>query len=114
MLRGNQDNDVLAGGEGSDALFGGTGNDRLTGGAGDDGFYFDGGRDTITDFRDGQDEIVFWNPLIPFDDGDQSDLIDLARVVNGNAVFDLGNGNTLTVLGVTNLDALEDDVFFYG
>ncbi len=110
---GGDGNDTVGGGGGNDRLAGNAGNDRLTGGAGTDDFYFDTGRDTVTDFREGEDELLFYVSSLPADVYTQEDLIDLARVVNGNAVFDLGNGNVLTLQGVTDLDALTDDVFFY-
>jgi Ca2+-binding RTX toxin-like protein len=58
-LSGGSGNDRLYGGSGNDVLKGGAGNDRLSGGAGDDTFVFqkNGGSDTVTDFRDGQDRI---------------------------------------------------------
>ena len=53
--------DILDGGAGVDRLFGGTGDDSLTGGAGVDGFFFEAnaGNDTITDWTNGEDRIVF-------------------------------------------------------
>ena len=36
---------------------------------------------------------------------------DYGTIVSGNAVFDFGGGNVLTVRGVTNLASLLDDVF---
>ena len=59
-LVGNDGDDTLYGNDGIDELLGGSGNDSLTGGAGNDVFEFAArhGRDTITDFTDG-DFIVF-------------------------------------------------------
>lgn len=58
-LFGGADSDTLNGGDGADRLYGGIGDDVLTGGAGNDVFVFTelGGRDSITDFRRGQDKI---------------------------------------------------------
>jgi Ca2+-binding RTX toxin-like protein len=58
-LFGGADADVLNGGDGADRLHGGVGDDILTGGSGNDVFVFAelGGRDSITDFRRGQDKI---------------------------------------------------------
>jgi Ca2+-binding RTX toxin-like protein len=58
-LEGGSDRDRLYGGKGDDRLEGGAGNDRLTGGSGEDIFVFQkgGGRDVVTDFRHGRDEI---------------------------------------------------------
>jgi Ca2+-binding RTX toxin-like protein len=68
ILYGDDGNDTLYGGEGLDSLFGGDGADRINGGAGDDvltggagndifAFTEIGGKDSITDFRRGQDKI---------------------------------------------------------
>ncbi|MBE2897014.1 hypothetical protein HPC38_09045 [Pasteurellaceae bacterium HPA106] len=55
-------NDTLNGGAGDDILFGGAGNDTLSGGEGADKFVFlvnsNSGKDTITDFKAGEDKIV--------------------------------------------------------
>ena len=60
-LSGGTGRDRLDGGAGDDRLTGGRGRDALTGGAGDDDFVFLSraeGRDQITDFTQGQDQIV--------------------------------------------------------
>jgi serralysin len=62
MLFGGAGADVLIGGNDADRLNGGLGADTLTGGSGRDVFVFtesDGSRDTITDFRRGEDKIDF-------------------------------------------------------
>jgi Ca2+-binding RTX toxin-like protein len=58
-LFGGADSDTLNGGDGADRIYGGAGDDVLTGGMGNDVFVFAelGGRDSITDFRRGQDKI---------------------------------------------------------
>ena len=59
-LYGNRGRDTLNGGEGTDTIDGGFGSDTLTGGLGADVFVFradEKGRDTITDFEDGIDQI---------------------------------------------------------
>ncbi|MCB5174238.1 cadherin-like domain-containing protein [Microvirga sp. SM9] len=58
-LFGQRGNDKLLGGAGDDMLKGGGGDDRLTGNSGQDVFIFErnGGRDTVTDFRDGDDRL---------------------------------------------------------
>ena len=63
-LAGGGGADVLDGGGKADRLEGGKGNDMLTGGKGRDSFVFDAGsgwqgRDIITDYELGKDEIVF-------------------------------------------------------
>ncbi len=67
-LRGEADGDTLTGGAGRDLLSGGPGSDRLTGGSEADVFEFrsladsgpvPGGRDVITDFQPGVDDLDF-------------------------------------------------------
>lgn len=60
-LYGNDGADTLNGGDGIDRLKGGTGDDILTGGADRDAFFFEvnAGADTITDFENGTDIIIF-------------------------------------------------------
>lgn len=60
-LMGDAGNDTLNGGNGFDRLFGGEGDDIMTGGSDRDNFYFEAnnGNDTITDWQDGLDLIVF-------------------------------------------------------
>jgi Ca2+-binding RTX toxin-like protein len=74
-LFGDVGNDTLSGGGGIDSLAGGEGNDTLSGGAGNDSFLvgfglpvsgfsttdYLFGRDTFTDFTQGQDKIVLNN-----------------------------------------------------
>ncbi|NEX17194.1 MAG: hypothetical protein C1943_11315 [Halochromatium sp.] len=58
-LNGDAANDVITGGIGNDTITGGSGNDNLTGGAGADDFVFtpSNGRDVITDFTSGTDDL---------------------------------------------------------
>ncbi len=69
-LTGSAKNNKLMGLNGNDTLDGGRGNDVLIGGSGRDRFVFNkgDGDDTVTDYRDGQDKIVFgggvsWNSI---------------------------------------------------
>ncbi|MGF1719042.1 hypothetical protein L4D20_03240 [Vibrio kyushuensis] len=64
ILEGNRGDDTINGGRGDDLLFGGVGDDTLTGGNGADTFSMrvtNGGNNTITDFKLGEDtlELVF-------------------------------------------------------
>lgn len=63
LLDGGAGNDTLSGGGGNDRLHGGVGRDVLIGGAGSDTFVVlaGDGRDTINDFQDGVDHILFGN-----------------------------------------------------
>ena len=64
-LYGLNGDDRLDGGRGDDLLYGGLGQDVMTGGSGQDTFYVGGGgdADTITDFRDFGDEVVYAKTL---------------------------------------------------
>lgn len=72
LLRGDFGNDILLGGAGIDTLDGGTGNDTLTGGTEADLFVFNNksGRDTLTDFVSGTDDLQFVQSTLKVGDGD--------------------------------------------
>lgn len=62
QIKGTPGNDVLVGTAGDDIIEGGLGRDTLTGGAGNNQFVYKTGADgldTITDFKPGQDLLVF-------------------------------------------------------
>lgn len=61
VLAGGGGDDYLDGDKGADVLIGGRGNDTLRGSSGADRFVFtaDDGRDTIEDFKAGEDKLVF-------------------------------------------------------
>ena len=108
VIYGGWGHDVLDGGNGNDYLNGGHYNDTYTGGAGADTFVFHQHADTITDFDASEGDMV------AFDDyrwggGHKTDaqLLAYATVVDGNLVFDFGNGHTLTLTGVTDESQLE-------
>lgn len=98
-------NDYLIGNLGRDSLYGEDGNDTLEGGAGFDFFFFgsDGDDDRIVDFSPDEDVLVIENNI------NDSGLVEgiafsaiQARlsVVDGNTVFDLGAGDTVTIQGI--------------
>lgn len=107
-LFGNGGADRLAGGNGNDLLNGGAGNDLLIGGNGADRFVFTAGQDRVWDFEDDVDTIIISSRLTG--DATIAELIDGADIVNGNAFFDFGNGNTLTLRNITDADILADDL----
>jgi serralysin len=98
-ILGMSGNDTLQGGDGKDILDGGVGNDMLTGGKGNDLFVFiDGfGRDTITDFGNGDriqfDSGVFATP---------QEVLEASQQVGANTVITDPNNsnNTVTLQGV--------------
>jgi serralysin len=118
-LFGGSGNDALWGGKGNDTLRGETGNDRLygqqnmntlTGGSGSDVFVFATGTDRITDFTNDVDTIQiktrdsFGNTMTT------AKLVDMFDVVGGDAVLKLSDGSQLTVVGLTNLSLLSNDL----
>ena len=107
-LYGNGGVDRMFGGNGRDLLNGGAGNDVLVGGNSNDRFVFIHGEDVVWDFEDDIDTIIIANRITG--GASVADLIDAADIINGNAVFDLGSGNVLTVRGVTDASILADDL----
>ena len=105
MLIGGAGDDQLEGQSGADWLEGGEGNDVLTGGGGRDTFVYHSGTDRITDFVDNVD-------LIQIDyDGTIAGVINLGIVTEaGDAEFDFGGGDVLILEGVTDLNALFNDM----
>ncbi|MGV3633835.1 MAG: beta strand repeat-containing protein [Pseudorhodoplanes sp.] len=109
---GGGGNDTLSGAGGNDTLFGGAGNDTLDGGAGSDTFVYDGqGADVIAaGFQAGigSDDVI----QITKGFTDFASVMAATSDVNGNAVIDFGNGNTLTITGVAKASLHADDFTF--
>jgi len=106
LLFGSFGMDTLIGGNGDDSLDGGAGDDSLTGGRGPDLFVFHAGfgEDTITDLGNG-DRIQFDDELF----GSPQDVLDASQPDDdGNTVITLDAENTITLVGVTSLQA--DDI----
>ena len=100
--------DTLMGGGGGDTLIGGAGNDVLIGGDGNDVFVFTDAAtddDQIFDFAQGGDDMN----VVSFAT-DWATLSGNITVTGGNSVVDLGDGESITVLGVTGL--AETDFIF--
>lgn len=113
-LFGGNGKDLISAGGGADVLKGGRGWDTLTGGAGQDAFHFGSseGRDTITDFSNDFDTLMLSRSL-------WSGHLTKAQVVNrfadavgGKVVFTFDGGEVLKVEGVSNPNALIDDIVF--
>lgn len=104
VLLGNGGNDYLLGMNGS--------NDSLNGGAGLDTFAYDvtgGGADVIQGF--------FINEQISILGGDpdfdtEAEILAVGTDAGANVIFDFGNGNTLTIVGV-NLADLPSNTFTF-
>lgn len=115
LIYGGGGNDTLIGGDGdfNDFLHGGEGSDTMTGGGGADKFVFNpNGHDVVTDF-----DATEWDKLM-FDDAiwgggskSEADILSYAQVVNGDIVFDFGNGTTVTIEGITDISELEGTIF---
>ncbi len=103
-------NDVLKGGAGRDRLDGGSGNDSLRGGAQADTFVFGMGADVIRDFKDDVDTIEIQSSLVT-PTTTVGDIISMGYVnVGGDTVIDFGNGNVLTIQGLTDINLLSNDM----
>ena len=96
-LHGGKLDDTLLGGDGDDYLYGDKNDDILTGGSGNDIFVFaaDSGVDVITDFQIGQD-------LLHINLDAFTTAADVINAFSGS-VLDLGNGNSVTLSGISFL-----------
>lgn len=103
-LDGAGGDDSLWGWYGNDSLTGGAGNDLLYGGYGADTFYFaaNQGVDIIEDFYTLQDKITIVAGTNGITTPDQA-VSHLSTNAAGAAILDLGQGNTVTLLGVSTL-----------
>ncbi|MCB1340134.1 MAG: M10 family metallopeptidase [Pseudooceanicola sp.] len=111
VLKGGNGADKMFGGVGNDTLNGGTGNDILTGQKGKDTFVFakNFDKDTITDFRNNQDTLRLDDNLWTGTKTKAQVISQFGDMVGGNAVFDFGGGDVLTIKGF-NLNQLADDL----
>ncbi|MEP3114755.1 calcium-binding protein [Nisaea sp.] len=120
IIYGNQQNDVVYGGAGSDTLYGGQNDDTLEGGRGDDVlhgnlggdqfvFRTNSGVDVIYDFVAGTDTIRVANGINGLSVAEPGDLASrISSDAQGNAVIDFGNGNVVTIDGLSANDLLGD------
>jgi Ca2+-binding RTX toxin-like protein len=102
---GNASNNVITGNTGNNTISGLGGNDTLTGGGGTDTFVFAAnlGKDTVTDFRPGEDLIQIDHAVF----GNLSDF--LAHAVDdghGNVVATANANDAITLQG-TSVSALQ-------
>ena len=117
-LAGNKNDDLISGGGGADTLDGGSGSDTMYAGSGSDKFRFtsDSGVDVITDAFEG---LLFDRYLIQTNingTGVSTGADMLARITDdasGQAVLDLGNGNTVTFQGVSENFFISSDFEFF-
>ena len=109
-LFGGRGDDSLDGGRGADILESGAGNDQLTGGFGEDSFVIrenTGAVVEILDFFAGTDTL----DLTAFNFSDEAALSAAADQVGRDLVFDLGDGQVLTIVR-RSLDDVMDDILF--
>lgn len=114
-INGGDGADTLDGGNGNDKLDGEGGNDLLIGGDGADQFLFrpGGGVDTISDFELGEDQLrlddALWSGRLS-----AQDVVDTYGRVQGNKiVLNFGPGTSIVIEGVTDLEALVDDISIF-
>ena len=118
VLEGNKNNDVISGGSGADTLIGGPDDDTLTGGTGFDKFRFSSGSgdDVITDSRFSLlfDRVEIQTNINGTGVASGADM--LARITDnaaGQAVIDLGDGNTITYENVSASFFISSDFEFF-
>ncbi len=70
---------------------------------------FTAGRDRITDFAENVDTVEI-NAATLGIDMTLDEVISMGRVENGDAVFDFGGGNVLTLEGHSDLSLLFNDL----
>ncbi|MEO6214869.1 MAG: calcium-binding protein, partial [Sphingomonas sp.] len=111
-LTGDTVANILYGGDGDDILNGGAGADTLWGSSGADTFVFDlgTGQDTVSDFASGSDKL----DLSAFGFADFAAVQAATHDVGGNAVIDLGGGDTVTLTGVLSSQLQSGDVILSG
>ena len=100
-LFGLEGNDTLTGGDGKDYIWGGEGSDKLTGGKGIDTFVFGfnefEAKDTVTDFKFGEDTLQFLD-IVNGAGNDLQDLLDAGiNAVSSGTTLSIFTGDQLAV-----------------
>ncbi len=115
-IEGGGDNDVIQAAGGDDVIVGGLGNDGLTGGSGLDTFIYatGDGADRIFDFAAGvgAGDVLDLSTGAAFDTFEE--VLAATSDVNGAAVIDFGNGDSIELVGVAKADLDADDFTFPG
>jgi Ca2+-binding RTX toxin-like protein len=103
VLNGDGGGDWMFGEAGDDRLVGGTGNDTLYGGLGADTFVFaaNQGQDILMDFSTVQGDHISIAAGTNGINTAADALLHLSTDVNGNAVLDLGDGNSVILAGLS-------------
>ncbi|MFC2967763.1 calcium-binding protein [Acidimangrovimonas pyrenivorans] len=104
--------DKLFGGGGADLLDGGKGGDVLTGGAGVDSFVFGKGygQDRVVDFVDDVDQAKLHSDLWAGSLSASQIVANYAHADGNSVVLDFGNGDVLTVTGISDPALLVNDL----
>ncbi len=110
QLYGGAGNDFLNGGAGNDILRGDQGDDFILGGAGADNFVFQAntGADIVADISLAEDHLLL---SIGLTKGvtDPAEIVNqFASIVGGKTILDFGDGDSIVLVGVTNMSALSD------
>ncbi len=111
LLEGRRAPDTLVGQAGDDTLDGGLADDVLIGGAGSDVFIFKQGRDVITDFRPGVDEIRLDDALwggAPLDA--EAVVARTGAVMHDGVVLSFDRWSALEIRGVTDLQTVIEGI----
>ena len=111
-LQGREGNDYLNGGAHNDVLDGGAGNDTMRGGQNADTFVFKEGSDVIEDFNDALDLLHLDATLLGGGQITPARALEFASVIGNNTVFDFGEDAQLTLLNISDMSGLSDDIFF--
>ena len=97
-VRGGQGDDVIYGDAGNDFMSGDRGNDTIYGGAGADRFNLVSGAaiDRVMDFKASEGDYVTIEGNLPY----------TLSFVSGDATINIGNGDVMTLVGVSSQSVL--------
>ncbi len=115
-LTGNRGGNVLTGFGGNDTLDGGGGADLLLGGAGADRFVFanGGGADVFGDVAVGDGDRLYLNDDLWAGSLTRAQVVDtFAAVTVAGVVFDFGDGDRVTLQGLTSTAGLAGAIDFW-
>lgn len=116
VIYGGRGDDYILGNGGSDTLYGGEDNDTLHAGVGNDVYAFGSGSgvDTILLFENAGvstgDLLSFVSNINSLVVDDASDILARVSYSAGNAVIDLGEGYSVTIVGITANSFTIDDI----
>ena len=104
LIYAGQNEDTVSGGAGNDTILGNRDNDTLNGGDGSDIFRFssNSGADVIEDFNTAFDALFIDANVNGSGIAAAADVISRTVDIDGNAVIDLGSGNSITLTGLSS------------